>query len=50
MALDYINAHQGEITNIVVSPDQNFLFSSSSDGSLFIFSIKEIKGGQDMNA
>jgi WD40 repeat protein len=37
--LDMINVHQGEVTKIIISPDNRYLFSTGSDGSIFIFSI-----------
>ena len=39
--LDQITAHAGEITKIILSPDNRFLFSAGTDGSLFIFSVGE---------
>jgi WD40 repeat protein len=32
-----IPAHDGEVTNIVISPDGRFVFTSGNDGSIFIF-------------
>lgn len=39
--LDQISAHQGEVTKIIISPDNRFLFSAGSDGTLFIYQIGE---------
>ena len=39
--LEQLSVHAGEVNKIVISPDQKFLFSVGSDGSLFIFSISE---------
>ena len=33
--------HAGEVTKIILSPDNRFLFSAGTDGSLFIFQIGE---------
>ncbi len=39
--LDQISVHAGEVTKIIISPDNRFLFSAGSDGTLFIFQIGE---------
>ena len=39
--LDQITAHAGEVTKIMLSPDNRYLFSAGSDGTLFIFSVSE---------
>lgn len=39
--LEQLSVHAGEVKKIVISPDQKFLFSVGSDGSLFVFSISE---------
>jgi WD40 repeat protein len=39
--IEKINAHAGEITKIILSPDNRFLFSAGTDGTLFIFSVSE---------
>ncbi len=39
--LDQITAHAGEVTKIMLSPDNRYLFSAGSDGTLFIFSVTE---------
>jgi WD40 repeat protein len=38
---DDFAAHYGEVTKIVVSPDGRHIFSSGSDGTVFIYSITE---------
>lgn len=37
VVLDHITAHSGEVTKIIISPDNRYLFSAGSDGSLFIY-------------
>ena len=39
--LDQITAHAGEVTRLILSPDNRYLFSTGTDGSLFIFAIGE---------
>lgn len=39
--LDSISAHAGEVTKIILSPDNRYLFSTGSDGSIFMFQISE---------
>lgn len=39
--LDNINAHAGKVTKIIVSPDYRYVFSTGSDGTLFIFKLEE---------
>jgi len=29
--------HAGEVTKIIISPDNRFLFSAGTDGTLFVF-------------
>jgi WD40 repeat protein len=39
--LDQVSVHGGEVTKIIVSPDNRFVFSAGSDGTLFIFQVSE---------
>jgi hypothetical protein len=40
-AFDEIIAHSGEVTQVIVSPDSKFIFTTGSDGTIFIFSVHE---------
>ena len=39
--LEQITAHAGEVTKILLSPDNRYLFSAGTDGTLFIFQVSE---------
>lgn len=39
--LDQISVHTGEVTKVIVSPDNRYVFSAGSDGTLFIFQVSE---------
>lgn len=36
---DSFNAHIGEVSQIIISPDGRYVFSAGSDGSIFIYSV-----------
>ena len=38
---DYVYAHNGEITKLIMSPDNRYLFSCGQDGCIFIYKIGE---------
>ena len=40
-SVEQVNVHNGTVTKIITSPDFRYLFSTSSDGSIFIFQILE---------
>lgn len=39
--LDQLTAHAGEVTKILLSPDNRYLFSAGTDGTLFIFQLTD---------
>ena len=41
MAFDMFNAHLGEVTKILSSPDGRYVFSAGSDGTVFVYSVTE---------
>lgn len=41
VVLDQITAHAGEVTKIIVSPDNRYVFSAGTDGCLFIYAVGE---------
>jgi len=41
MCFDTFNAHLGEVTRILVSPDGRYVFSAGADGSIFVYSVTE---------
>ena len=41
MAFDQFNAHLGEVTKVLMSPDGRYVFSSGADGTVFVFSVTE---------
>lgn len=40
-AFDEFFAHSGEVTQVTVSPDAKFIFTTGTDGTVFIFSVHE---------
>jgi len=55
MCFDTFNAHLGEVTRILVSPDGRYVFSAGADGSIFVYSVTEYANDQtivkqEMNA
>jgi WD40 repeat protein len=40
-AFEEFNAHYGEVTSIVVSPDAKYIISGGNDGSIFIYGVSE---------
>jgi len=40
-AFEEFFAHSGEVTQIMVSPDSKFVFSTGVDGTVFVFSVHE---------
>ena len=38
---DTISMHNGEITKMIVSPDNRYLFTCGQDGCIFIFRVGE---------
>ena len=38
---DEFNAHHGEVTQVIVSPDSKFVFTSGNDGTVFVYSVTE---------
>jgi cilia- and flagella-associated protein 57 len=41
MAFDMFNAHLGEVTKILSSPDGRYVFSAGTDGTVFVYSVTE---------
>lgn len=41
MHYDSFNAHLGEVTRILMSPDGRYVFTSGTDGVVFVFSVTE---------
>jgi WD40 repeat protein len=41
VTFDSFNAHIGEVSKLVTSPDGRYVFSSGTDGSIFVFSVTE---------
>ncbi len=35
------NAHHGEVTQVVVSPDSKYVFTTGTDGTIFVYSVTE---------
>lgn len=40
-AFDEFWAHYGEITQVIISPDAKYAFTTGRDGCIFVFSITE---------
>ena len=41
LPFDSFNAHLGDVTKIIASPDGRFVFSAGSDGTVFVYSVTE---------
>lgn len=46
MCFDTFNAHLGEVTRILVSPDGRYVFSAGADGTIFVYSVTEYANDQ----
>lgn len=47
-AFDAFNAHLGEVTRVLASPDGRYVFSAGQDGTVFIFSVTEYQNESTM--
>ena len=45
---DEFSVHYGELTNLLSSPDGQFVFSAGVDGSLFVYSVTEYADEKNM--
>lgn len=46
MCFDTFNAHLGEVTKVLVSPDGRYVFSAGADGTVFVYSVTEYANEQ----
>lgn len=47
-AFDSFNAHLGEVTRVLTSPDGRYVFSAGADGTVFVFSVTEYQNEATM--